>query len=157
MKKLIFSLFIVSLFFSCVKVDNNEIKLNNGIKRNSEIDDIAFIIDLNVNNNTSEDLDGFIKEITENVINTEDFCIEYAYYVSSDRKSVTLYEKYINSDSGIKHGQNFMESKFFDRFFNLFTIENFVVIGPASDEFKKFTSDNGFVIDYRESSDGFVR
>ena len=50
-----------------------------------------------------------------------------------------------------------MESKFFDRFFNLFTIENFVVIGPASDEFKKFTSDNGFVIDYRESSDGFVR
>ena len=97
------------------------------------------------------------KEITENVINTEDFCIEYAYYVSSDRKSVTLYEKYINSDSGIKHGQNFMESKFFDRFFNLFTIENFVVIGPASDEFKKFTSDNGFVIDYRESSDGFVR
>ena len=52
MKKLIFSLFIVSLFFSCVKVENNEIKLNNGIKRNSEIDDIAFIIDLNVNNNT---------------------------------------------------------------------------------------------------------
>ena len=157
MKKLIFSLFIVSLFFSCVKVENNEIKLNNGIKRNSEIDDIAFIIDLNVNNNTSEDLDGFIKEITENVINTEDFCIEYAYYVSSDRKSVTLYEKYIYSDSGIKHGQNFMESKFFDIFFNLFTIENFVVIGPASDEFKKFTSDNGFVIDYRKSSDGFVR
>jgi len=55
------------------------------------------------------------------------------------------------------HGQNFMSGPFFDRFFNLFTLEKFIVTGPATDEFKKFTSENGFVIEYRESVDGFIR
>ena len=76
---------------------------------------------------------------------------------SEDRKSVTLYEKYIDSNSGIIHGQNFMSGPFFDRFFNLFTLEKFIVTGPATDEFKKFTAENGFVIEYRESVDGFIR
>ena len=50
-----------------------------------------------------------------------------------------------------------MGGPFFDRFFNLFTLEKFVVTGPASDEFKSFTQENGFVIDYRNSVDGFIR
>ena len=139
----------------------------NSFNRNSDLDNISFIIDLKVNEDTNEDvfqkkkrlknLDTFIQEITDMVLNTEDFCLEYAYYISEDRKSVTLYEKYIDSKSGIIHGQNFMSGPFFDRFFNLFTIEKFIVTGPATDEFKKFTAENGFVIDYRESVDGFIR
>ena len=127
------------------------------MNRNSDLDNITFIIDLKVNEETNEDLDTFIQEITDKVLNTEDFCLEYAYYVSEDRKSVTLYEKYIDSKSGVIHGQNFMSGPFFDRFFNLFTLEKFIVTGPATDEFKKFTSENGFVIEYRESVDGFIR
>ena len=50
-----------------------------------------------------------------------------------------------------------MGGPFFDRFFNLFTLEKFVVTGRASDEFKTFTQENGFVIDYRNSVDGFIR
>ena len=130
---------------------------NNTLNRNSDLDNITFIIDLKVNEGTNEDLDTFIQEITDKVLNTEGFCLEYAYYVSEDRKSVTLYEKYIDSKSGIIHGQNFMSGPFFDRFFNLFTLEKFVVTGPATDEFKKFTAENGFVIEYRESVDGFIR
>ena len=129
----------------------------NSFNRNSDLDNITFIIDLKVNEDTNEDLDDFIQEITDKVLNTEDFCLEYAYYVSEDRKSVTLYEKYIDSKSGIIHGQNFMSGPFFDRFFNLFTLEKFIVTGPATDEFKKFTSENGFIIEYRESVDGFIR
>ena len=110
---------------------------NNTFNRNSELDNITFIIDLKVNEETNEDLDTFIQEITDKVLNTEDFCLEYAYYVSEDRKSVTLYEKYIDSKSGVIHGQNFMSGPFFDRFFNLFTLEKFIVTGPATDEFKK--------------------
>ena len=157
MNRLINTTFISLLLFSCVKVENSEDLVNDNIKRNSELNNIAFIINLKVNDNTSEDLDGFIGEITENVIKNESFCIEYAYYVSEDRKTVTLHEKYIDSKSGVIHGQNFMSGPFFDRFFNLFTIEEFIVVGTASDEFKKFTKDNGFVIDYRTSSDGFIR
>ena len=141
--------------FSCSKVDEN--KADKNIIKDSDSDDITFIIDLKVNPNSSENLDVFVKEITQNVINTEDFCLEYGYYLSEDGISVTLYEKYIDSESAVKHGQNFMEGPFFDRFFNLFTLEKFIVTGPASDEFKNFTRENGFVIEYRNSVDGFIR
>ena len=141
--------------FSCSKVD--EYKADKKIIKDSDSDDITFIIDLKVNPNSSENLDVFVKEITQNVINTEDFCLEYGYYLSEDGISLTLYEKYIDSESAVKHGQNFMEGPFFDRFFNLFTLEKFIVTGPASDEFKNFTRENGFVIEYRNSVDGFIR
>ena len=153
MKNLIY--FFVSLFiFSCA---NKTEKVSSSIIKNSDSKAITFIIDLSVNADSNEDLTLFSQEITTNVLNTEDFCIEYAYYVSEDNTSVTLYEKYIDSESAIKHGQNFMASTFFDRFFNLFTLNKFIVTGPASDEFKKFTSENGFVIEYRNSIDGFTR
>ena len=153
MKNLIY--FFVSLFiFSCA---NKTEKVSSSLTKNSDSKAITFIIDLSVNADSNEDLTLFSQEITTNVLNTEDFCIEYAYYVSEDNTSVTLYEKYIDSESAIKHGQNFMASTFFDRFFNLFTLNKFIVTGPASDEFKKFTSENGFVIEYRNSIDGFTR
>ena len=50
-----------------------------------------------------------------------------------------------------------MGSSFFERFFNLFTLDKFIVTGPASQEFKNFTEENGFVIEYRNSIDGFLR
>ena len=147
------NLLVLLLLFSCSQVGNDrELSVKNA---NSET--ISFIIDLKVNTDSKENLDTFIQEITDNVLNSEDFCLEYGYYISEDRSSVTLYEKYIDSESGIKHGQNFISGPFFDRFFDLFTLQNFIVTGPASNEFKKFTSDNGFVIEYRESVDGFTR
>ena len=151
MRKILLITYIF-LFTSCGSIGDK-----NSFNRNSDLDNITFIIDLKVNEDTNEDLDDFIQEITDKVLNTEDFCLEYAYYVSEDRKSVTLYEKYIDSKSGIIHGQNFMSGPFFDRFFNLFTLEKFIVTGPATNEFKKFTEENGFIIEYRESVDGFIR
>ena len=146
---------ILVILSSCIEVnDNNQQSL---IKKNSESEEITFIIDLKVNSNSSEDLNQLVEEITQNVINTEAFCLEYGYFISDDDTSVTLYEKYEDSDGATMHGQNFIDGPFFDRFFNLFTLEKFIVTGPASDEFKKFTSENGFVIEYRESVDGFIR
>ena len=153
MKNLIY--FIVTLFvFSCA---NEAEKISTSLTKNSDSKAITFIIDLAVNADSNEDLTVFSQEITNNVLKTEDFCLEYGYYISEDGASVTLYEKYIDSESAIKHGQNFMDGPFFDRFFNLFTLNKFIVTGPASDEFKKFTSENGFVIEYRNSIDGFLR
>ena len=146
---------ILVILSSCIEVnDNNQESL---IKKNSESEEITFIIDLKVNSNSSEDLNQLVEEITQNVINTEAFCLEYGYFISDDGTSVTLYEKYEDSDGATMHGQNFIDGPFFDRFFNLFTLEKFIVTGPASDEFKKFSSENGFVIEYRESVDGFIR
>lgn len=152
-----YTILIAAFIFlsSCVKVEDNSI--NSSVKMNSESEEISFIIDLKVNSNSTEDLNQFVKEITENVIKTEDFCLEYGYYVSEDMTSVTLYEKYKNSDGATKHGQNFIEGPYFERFFNLFSIEKFVVTGPASDEFKKFASDNEFEIEYQNLIHGFKR
>ena len=78
MKKLLY--FLVPFFlFSCVKVDDK--KDTSSIIKNSESDDITFIIDLKINQNTNEDLNVFVEEITQNVIDKEDFCLEYAYYI----------------------------------------------------------------------------
>ena len=154
MKKILY-IFLPLLMFSCTKVDENT--ADKKIVKDADSDHITFIIDLKVNPNSTENLDVFVNEITQNVINTEDFCLEYGYYVSEDGISVTLYEKYIDSESAVKHGQNFMEGPFFDRFFNLFTLEKFIVTGPATDEFKNFTQENGFIIEYRNSVDGFIR
>ena len=154
MKKLIYIL-IPFFIFSCADVAQQ--KEESTIIKNSDSDDITFIIDLKVNSDSNEDLNSFVKEITENVVNTEDFCLEYAYYISEDKSSVTLYEKYIDSKSAVQHGQNFISGPFFERFFNLFTLEKFVLTGPATLEFKNFAQENGFVIDYRNSIDGFLR
>ena len=143
------------LLFSCVQLEGE--KETSIVTKNSESDDITFIIELKVNDDSTEDLNVFVKEITQNVLDTEDFCIEYGVYINEDQSSVTLYEKYIDSESAVKHGQNFIEGPFFEKFFNLFTLQKFIVTGPASDEFKSFTQENGFVIEYRNSIDGFVR
>ena len=143
------------MIMSCTSIESESAKSK--VIKNSDSKEITFIIDLAVNSDSNEDVNIFAKEITENVINTEDFCLEYGYFVSEDGSLVTLYEKYIDSKSAITHAQNFMSSPYFERFFNLFSINKFIVTGPASDEFKKFTSENGFVIDFRSSADGFVR
>ena len=153
MKNLIY-FFVTFFVLSCA---NETEEVSTSLTKNSDSKAITFIIDLAVNADSNEDLTLFSQEITNNVLQTEDFCLEYGYYVSENGNSVTLYEKYIDSESAIKHGQNFMDGPFFDRFFNLFTLNKFIVTGPASDGFKKFTSENGFVIEYRNSIDGFTR
>ena len=154
MKKIIY--FCLSLFvFSCSNVESN--KIDSETTKNSDSESITFIIDLMVNSDSNEDINVLVNEITENVMKNEDFCLEYGYYMSEDGVSVTLYEKYIDSQSAVKHGQNFMGGAYFERFFNLFTLDKFIVTGPATDEFKNFTKENGFVIEYRKSVDGFIR
>jgi hypothetical protein len=52
---------------------------------------------------------------------------------------------------------DFVDGPNFEKFFEIFEIESFITIGNATDEFKKFATDNGFVIQYRESIGGYVR
>ena len=66
----IFILITLILFSSCTKqVEDNYQQMS--AKMNSESDEISFIIDLKVNSNSSEDLNEFVNEITENVMKKE--------------------------------------------------------------------------------------
>ena len=61
MRTILFITYIIS-FISCDIVGDNS-----SINRNSDLENITFIIDLKVNEDTNEDLDDFIQEITDTV------------------------------------------------------------------------------------------
>jgi hypothetical protein len=101
-------------------------------------------------------VEAFTQALSNFIVEREPSSV-YGYFISEDGQKVTLIERYNNSEDGIQHGIDFINGPNFDKFFEIFEIESFITIGKASDEFKKFTKDNGFEIEYRESIGGFVR
>tara|TARA_Y100000389_G_scaffold14778_1_gene13097 strand:- start:71 stop:526 length:456 start_codon:yes stop_codon:yes gene_type:complete len=150
MKK-IFTLFIIFSFFSCEQQKNNLTVLDN-----SDSEEITFIIELNTKGNSKDVVENFTQYLSDFIVKREPSTV-YGYFISEDGNKVTLIERYNNSEDGIKHGVDFINGPNFDKFFEIFDIESFITIGKASDEFKEFTAENGFVIEYRESIGGYVR
>ena len=150
MKK-IFTLFIIFSFFSCEQQKNELTVLDN-----SDSEEITFIIELNTKGNSKDVVENFTQYLSDFIVEREPSTV-YGYFISEDGNKVTLIERYNNSEDGIKHGVDFINGPNFDKFFEIFDIESFITIGKASDEFKEFTAENGFVIEYRESIGGYVR
>ena len=150
MKK-IFTLFIIFSFFSCEQQKNELTVLDN-----SDSEEITFIIELNTKGNSKDVVENFTQYLSDFIVEREPSTV-YGYFISEDGNKVTLIERYNNSEDGIKHGVDFINGPNFDKFFEMFDIQSFITIGNASDEFKEFTAENGFVIEYRESIGGYVR
>ena len=153
MKKLLIFSTLIMFIFSC-KIDNTNRELT--VLDNSNSEEITFILELNTKDNSRDSVEEFTQYLSDFIVEREPSSV-YGYYMSKDGKKVTLIERYNNSVDGIKHGIDFIEGPNFDKFFEMFEIESFITIGNASDEFKKFASDNGFDIEYRESIGGYVR
>lgn len=152
MKKIICLLLLSSFLLSCQ--NKSQKKLTTVM--NSDSEEITFIIELSTKENSIEDVENFTQYLADFIVEREPSTI-YGYYISEDGKKVTLIERYNNSEDGIQHGKDFINGPNFKKFFEIFDIVSFITIGNATDEFKKFTSDNGFVIEYRKSIGGFVR
>ena len=150
MKK-IFTLFIIFSFLSCEQQKNELTVLDN-----SDSEEITFIIELNTKGNSKDVVENFTQYLSDFIVEREPSTV-YGCFISEDGNKVTLIERYNNSEDGIKHGVDFINGPNFDKFFEMFDIESFITIGNASDEFKEFTAENGFVIEYRESIGGYVR
>ena len=150
MKKLI----PLIIIFTCICCNQSNEKLI--VLDNSDSEEITFILELNTKGNSKEDIEEFTQYLSDFIVEREPSSV-YGYYISEDEKKVTLIERYNNSQDGLKHGVDFINGPNFNRFFEMFEIESFITIGNASDEFKKFASDNGFVIEYRETIGGYVR
>ena len=123
---------------------------------NADSEEITFILELNTKDNSKEEVENFTQYLSDFIVEREPSTV-YGYYISEDGKKVTLVERYNNSQDGIQHGMDFVNGPNFEKFFEIFEIESFITIGNATDEFKKFATDNGFVIQYRESIGGYVR
>ena len=150
MKKIL-TFFIVFTVYSCQELDKELVVLDN-----SDSDEITFIIELNTKENPKEQVKEFTQYLSDSIVEREPSTV-YGYYMTEDGKKVTLIERYNNSEDGIQHGINFINGPNYDKFFEMFEIESFITIGNATDEFKEFASENGFIIEYRESIGGYVR
>ena len=137
---------------------NIDIEIDKELKvlDNSDSEELTFILELNTKNNSPEDVEEFTKYLSDFIVEREPSSV-YGYYISEDSNKVTLIERYNNSQDGIQHGIDFINGPNFDKFFEIFEIEKFITLGYATDEFKKFTKENGFEIEYRESIGGYVR
>ena len=153
MNKVVTFFVLIIFMFSC-EIDNTNRELI--VLDNSISNEITFILELNTKDNSRGSVEEFTQYLSDFIVEREPSSV-YGYYMSKDGKKVTLIERYNNSKDGIKHGIDFIEGPNFDKFFEMFEIESFITIGNASDEFKKFASDNGFDIEYRESIGGYVR
>ena len=152
MKKILL-LSILCLALSCqTSSENKELT----VLENADSKELTFILELNTKDNVKEDVETFTQYLSDFIVEREPSTV-YGYYISEDGKKVTLIERYNNSQDGIQHGMDFVSGPNFEKFFEMFEIESFITIGKASDEFKKFATDNGFVIEYRESIGGYVR
>ena len=147
-----FFIFLFLIFFSCQKPHNKK----ENVLFNKDSDEIVFILELSSKENSVEDIEDFTQYLSDFIVKREPSTV-YGYFISEDGKNVTLIERYNNSEDGIQHGKDFINGPNFEKFFHIFTIKSFITLGNATDEFKKFASENGFEIDYRESIGGYVR
>ena len=146
---------LLALLFAILSC-KNIIHEDSNILNNSDSNELIFILEMSTKNNLKAEVEDFTQYLSDFILEREPSTI-YGYYISDDGNKVTLIEKYNNSLDGIKHGEDFISGPNFEKFFKFFVIESFIVLGKASDEFKKFCSENGFVIEYRESIGGYVR
>ena len=117
-------------------------------------DQIIFYLDLKVKNNSvniEEFLDGVVKSVNE----TEPGTMLYEYYLSEDKKKVSLIEIYKTDADAITHMKNFLAAPHSGPFLETFEIESFKVMGNSSNELKEILND--FTRDHRKLIRGFKR
>ena len=117
-------------------------------------DQIIFYLDLNVTNNSvnlKEFLDGVVKSVNE----TEPGTMLYEYYLSEDKKKVSLIEIYKTDADALIHMKNFLAAPHSGPFLEIFEIESFKVMGNSSNELKEILND--FTRDHRKLIRGFKR
>lgn len=117
-------------------------------------DQIIFYLDLNVINNSvniKEFLDGVVKSVNE----TEQGTMLYEYYLSEDKKKVSLIEIYKTDADAVIHMKNFLAAPHSGPFLETFEIESFKVMGNSSNELKEILND--FTRDHRKLIRGFKR
>ena len=116
---------------------------------------IKFYLDLKVITNESQKVEKLIEEMVFFIKKTEPGTKFYEYYISEDKKKISLTEYYKDSNAAEKHVADFLNGPYQETFFKLMEIQSFQVMGPASKNLIK--SLNGITNDFRIEVDGFKR
>ena len=116
---------------------------------------IIFLLDLNIIEGQSNNVDDLIKRLVSNVKATEPDTLIYNYYSNEDGSDIFLYEVYKNHAAAEFHVDQFMQSDFMPEFVATFEVESFEVLGTTTDQLRQKMID--FTDDHRSIIKGFKR
>mgnify|MGYP005674943115 CR=1 FL=1 len=116
---------------------------------------IIFYLDLDVAEGKSEGLDDFVDYLVDTVKKTEPKTMYYKYWISDDRKKVSLMEVYHSNEDAIFHMNAFATAPHRDKFLETLIVRDFQVLGNANDELKEAMK--AYTSDHRVLMKGFQR
>jgi len=100
-----------------------------------------------------EIVDDKLEEIVAHVKANELGALAYEYCLNEDESRLTIYERYIDNNAVLAHGENMQPYIYF--FEDAVHVTKFIVFGPANDEVKELL--NGFGAEFQKPLAGFVR
>ena len=116
---------------------------------------IIFYLDLDVAEGKSEGVEEFVDYLVNAVNETEPKTMYYKYWISSDKKKVSLMEMYHSNEDAIFHMNAFAEAPHRDKFLETFIVTSFQVLGNTNDDLKKAMEE--YTNDHRTLMNGFKR
>ena len=116
---------------------------------------IIFYLDMEVADGKGDNVESFISYLSKTVKDTEPKTMYYKYWISPDKKKVSLIEVYQTNEAALFHMNAFDKAAHRDKFLETFVITNFQVLGNTNEELKAAMA---FVTtDHRSLVDGFNR
>ena len=116
---------------------------------------IIFYLDLDVAEGKAEGVDEFVVYLVAAVKETEPKTMYYKYWISEDKKKVSLIEMYHSNEDAIFHMNAFAEAPHRDKFLETFIVTNFQVLGNTNAELKEVMAE--YTRDHRTLVNGFKR
>ena len=116
---------------------------------------IIFYLDLDVAEGKSEGIEEFVDYLVAAVKETEPKTMYYKYWISENKKKVSLIEMYHSNEDAIFHMNAFAEAPHRDKFLETFIVNNFQVLGDTNSELKDVMA--AYTTDHRILINGFKR
>ena len=116
---------------------------------------IIFYLDLDVAEGKSDEVNDFVDYLVSAVKETEPKTMYYKYWISNDKKKVSLMEVYDSNEDAIFHMNAFAEAPHRDQFLETFLVTNFQVLGNTNQELKDAMK--AYTEDHRTLINGFQR
>ena len=116
---------------------------------------IIFYLDLEIADGKSDGVEEFVDYLVAAVNETEPKTMYYKYWISEDKKNVSLMEVYHSNEDAIFHMNAFAEAPHRDKFLETFIVKSFQVLGDTSADLKNAMET--YTNDHRTLMNGFQR
>ena len=124
-------------------------------------EEIILIVEMKVNIDQLSEVRDFCKFYSDVVMKNEPDVHEWKFFLNEETKTVTLMERYKDSEALINHGVNIsiggVLEKHFQEFMRIFTFETIKVLGVCSEELIKSHEEIDLNFDYRMCAGGCTR